>query len=69
MELYHIGLHQVETHMKKQFEYDDEPRAEQPDARRSRTTATARVRLAIGAALYRLANAIDPAAPVPSRQH
>ena len=27
------------------------------------------VSLAIGTALYRLANAIDPAAPVPSRQH
>jgi hypothetical protein len=66
---YLIGLQQVETGMRKQFEYAEEPRPERPDARPERPTRTTRTRLAIGAALYRLAEAIEPATPVPSRQH
>ena len=67
---YLIGLQQVETGMKKQFEYASEPQPERPDTRRrEHPTASERARLAIGAALYRLANAIDPTTPVPSRQH
>ncbi len=66
---YLVGLHQVEAHMKKQFEYAEEPQPEPPGTRRQRVTVTERTRLAIGTALYRLASAIDPAAPVPNRQH
>jgi hypothetical protein len=66
---YLVGLQQVETGMKKQFEYASEPQPERPEPQRGRPTTTQRARLAIGAALYRLAHAIDPATPVPSRQH
>jgi hypothetical protein len=69
MDTYYVALHQVETTMKRQVEMPDNPEPpERPDTRRQRPTRTARARLAIGAALYRLAAAIDPAAPVPSRQ-
>lgn len=70
MEFYYlVGLQQVETGMRKQFEESEETGPVRPDARPERPTRTARARLAIGAALYRLAEAIDPGAPVPSRQH
>lgn len=69
MELYYIGLHQVEQQMKNQFGPPEKPRQERPAARRQRPTVTERARLAIGAALYRLAEAIDPATPLPSRGH
>jgi hypothetical protein len=71
MELFHVGLQQVETHMRNQFDYTDQPQPERPDARRPRVTVTERARLAVGRALYALANAIDPNTntPIPSRQH
>jgi hypothetical protein len=70
MELYYIGLHQVEQQMKNQFEMPEGPRRpERPETRRQRPTAAEKARLAIGGALYRLAEMIDPATPVPSRQH
>lgn len=70
MELYYIGLHHIETAMKNQFDLPENPTfPERPAPRREHPTTTRRTRLAIGAALYRLARAIDPAAPVPSRQH
>lgn len=67
---YLVGLQQVEAGMKKQFDMPDNPEEpDRPDTRPQRPTRTERARLAIGAALYRLANAIDPATPVPGRQH
>lgn len=66
---YLVGLQQVQSQMKKQFEYGDEAQPERHVDRRRRVTLTERARLAIGAALYRLADAIDPATPAPSRQH
>ena len=70
MEFFYLaGLQQVETGMKKQFEYASEPQPELPETRRQRVTVMERARLAIGGTLYRLANAIDPATPVPGCQH
>ncbi len=66
---YLIGLQQVETGMKKQFEASEQTRPEHPATRRERPAVSERARLAIGAALDGLANAIDPATPVSSQQH
>lgn len=66
---YLIGIQQVENGMKRQFEYADEPQPERPVARPGRLATTKRARLAVGSALYRLAQVIDPAVPVPSRPH
>jgi hypothetical protein len=70
MELYYIGLQQVETETKRQFDENREQRRlDRPETRQQRVTVSARARLAIGGALYRLAEAIDPVVPAPSRQH
>lgn len=69
MDLYLVALHQVETGMRKQFEMPDNPaEPDRRDALPERLTLTARARLAIGRTLHRLAEAIDPATPAPSRQ-
>jgi hypothetical protein len=70
MELYSISLIAIDEHVRKQFGPPEQnERSERPTTRPERPGVTTRARLAVGHALYALANAIDPGAPVPSRQH